>query len=763
MYKLILFEENNMKHNKHFLGIILATFSLLITSCSNLLPNMSRNRRRSSNVDESSLNEQSSYEDITSSSNYDKTSSKHRHTWSDWYVVQEATCQEGGIQQRECTVCGVTEQRYTQARGHSWDDYEIVYPATCTQEGLGRVYCVVCGMMQEETIPAYGHQWGDWEYTVEPTCEQPGYGKRTCVVCNIAEEVEVEPFGHDFVAFDYSEPQPELSPTRFYKCTRCDLAYLNFKATEVSEESKKHLVFEPETPSYGEEQGARFWGRPIANDMELNENGEANGEDVEKIFNPNQTGDYFEFVFNLTSNQAALLSDCYLYCDAKPAQWMRNNNMDFFARKQYDGEWTPGYYPSGEREGQYVDDYRYVLFVDDELVYFDPNIVNPVTSDNRTEFRVPYSFSLHAGINKIRLHMAGGYRSIFYNFIFRPTLQSLGQGWVLDNDVPLPKEGEALVKRYIHSETHKVKYEIDVATANMVLDEGSAFKNDPQTGSFKLNRDGNGCSFSFSLNRPFIGKAYQVGYMDGYSSNRSRLLYYQTDNTANIQFTVNGVVTDTSAFTNLTFEQVFGDDTDGSTTSVKEVEIGNAVLLENNVVNFKRVKTMNLTISKFIFIGNDHVDHTWTVNDKLANSALRPMTCPLGCRGYELSFDDTTSGVFTPQKIKQDLFWNVTDIEPGKYEVHFNACAVSTTLSQDIVSNGTGRYVFRFNEGDYVSPNSGTYQSYGFGTGTSVNECQWTNSLCELIADSNTTTFSIHYGGQGYSAFVSGVRLVRVS
>lgn len=81
-----------MESRKHILAIVVAGLSLLLISCSSLLPNMSRNRRKSSSVDEQSLNEQSSFEDSFSSNNYDKTSSQHRHTWSERYVVKENSC-----------------------------------------------------------------------------------------------------------------------------------------------------------------------------------------------------------------------------------------------------------------------------------------------------------------------------------------------------------------------------------------------------------------------------------------------------------------------------------------------------------------------------------------------------------------------------------------------------------------------------------------------------------------------------------------------
>lgn len=120
--------------------------------------------------------------------------------------------------------------------------------------------------------------------------------------------------------------------------------------------------------------------------------------------------------------------------------------------------------------------------------------------------------------------------------------------------------------------------------------------------------------------------------------------------------------------------------------------------------------------------------------------------------------------IASPAKLKSDITWNVTGLPAGKYDVTLSACAASTTLTQDIVSGGSGRYQFRFgSEGDYVSPASGTYASYGLGTGEKIDNVQWTKPLCELTAAEGVASFTIHYGGQGYSAFIAAIRLVKVA
>ena len=61
------------------------------------------------------------------------------HTFGKWTPVVEATCTEGGIDERVCTACGWTEERESEPAGHIWDD-------GIENENGEMVYtCLVCG------------------------------------------------------------------------------------------------------------------------------------------------------------------------------------------------------------------------------------------------------------------------------------------------------------------------------------------------------------------------------------------------------------------------------------------------------------------------------------------------------------------------------------------------------------------------------------------------------------------------------------------
>ena len=652
-----------------------------------------------------------------------------KHTWGDYVTVKEATCTTDGSQKRTCTVCGKEETKVIKA-GHKYSDWSVETPSTCetagsqkrtcsvcgnvdtqplpladhtypqdeegndivawttfadcTTAGAGTKTCSVCGHEEAVTKPALDHDFQKdaegnivftWAEGKAPTCTKAGEGTKHCTRCNkdiAATSEEAAALGHNLEAIGgVNEPGEGEATVRVWKCKRCNEEYLGFKANEVTEESKSHLVFSPETVTGDEEQGARFWGRPIGNAIPLKADGSyVNNTNYACVYCTAETGDFFEYKFTLNAAQAEKLQNCRLYCDAKPAAYL--NGQDFWACSPSADEYTSGFYIDGAddhvekdengavvmtqdheksakqedgtyaegvakvdangepvmvKKGKRIDDYRYILYVDGQVKAFDPEIKAPVTGGNnnekRTEYVMPYTFSLHEGQNVISLRMAAGYRSMFYNFIFRPyeAPEVPADPWVLDEEtvMPTPAADAATVLRYKNTEDASlVKYEIAAKTGNFTLaNDGSKWKTDPSTGEFKLdkttaNKEGSSFSFKFSLPKAFEGKMYQYGYMDSYSSNKTKKLYYNANNESNIQVRVNGSEDpiDMSQFATTVFTDVFGDELNGSNSVSKQVEIGNVNLKESNTISYKRVQSLNLIISKFVFIGKDH-KHTF--------------------------------------------------------------------------------------------------------------------------------------------------------
>ena len=104
------------------------------------------------------------------------------HSWSDWALLTEATCTEGGVEIRSCLSCGAEETRPTDALGHAPAAIPGTAP-TCEADGLteGEV-CSRCGavLKAQQALPATGHSWDEGQVTREPSGFTPGVRTFTC-------------------------------------------------------------------------------------------------------------------------------------------------------------------------------------------------------------------------------------------------------------------------------------------------------------------------------------------------------------------------------------------------------------------------------------------------------------------------------------------------------------------------------------------------------------------------------------------------------
>lgn len=150
----------------------------------------------------------------------------------------------------------------------------------------------------------------------------------------------------------------------------------------------------------------------------------------------------------------------------------------------------------------------------------------------------------------------------------------------------------------------------------------------------------------------------------------------------------------------------------------------------------------------------DKVAHTWGDAQAAVGDAI-PHECSV-CHaiGYELT-------VASPSKLKADITWNITGLPAGNYEIQLNACASATTLPQKFDS----RYQFKVGDGAYIgaSNDNATYADYGLGTGEAIANVKWSKAINVIEVGATAASFTIHWTNKGYSAFIAGVRLVKVA
>ena len=448
-------KEFFMKHNKLFAMLAVAA-ALAVSACGGNGDNPSSSAHKHSAAPDAPWQHDNNNHWKDCAANDGGKAENAKHTFGDPTDVVPATCTATGSQKVKCTVCGAEVTQTLPMIDHTWGEWEVTAEADCTNAGSRKHTCSVCGTEETETIPANGHTFGEWETVKEATCDKDGSRKHTCSVCGAEETETVEALGHDLELVGGETPAPDGEATvRLYRCKRCGETSLGFSADEPSEASKPHLM-------KGDNDGMRFFGRPIGNAMALTADGTSvNQQNNECVYCSTETGDFFEYVFTLNADQAATLASARLYCDARPANYLSG---DFWAYNRSADDWTPGYYIDGADDhvqkdattgevvmvkdhaqatknedgswtegveldtqvkmGARIEDYRYILYVDGNPVDFDAETSVPVKGSQqnmtRAEYVLPYTFHLHEGKNTISLRMAGGYRSEFYNFIFRP-------------------------------------------------------------------------------------------------------------------------------------------------------------------------------------------------------------------------------------------------------------------------------------------------------------------------------------------------------
>ena len=151
------------------------------------------------------------------------------HSWGEWTVTKEATCEEAGEETRTCANCGETETRALEATGHNWGEWTVTKEATCEEAGEETRTCANCGETETRALEATGHNWGEWTVTKEATCEVAGEETRTCANCGQTETRPIPATGHTYV-------ETVVAPTcteEGYTLHTCEVCGSNYKTDVV--------------------------------------------------------------------------------------------------------------------------------------------------------------------------------------------------------------------------------------------------------------------------------------------------------------------------------------------------------------------------------------------------------------------------------------------------------------------------------------------------------------------------------------------------
>ncbi|MGN0486667.1 MAG: amidase domain-containing protein [Acutalibacteraceae bacterium] len=139
----------------------------------------------------------------------------YSHIMGNWYTKVYPSCSARGVEERICSRCGYTEQRYMALGG----EHMNLVSATCTSPA----YCTACGQIIGNAL---GHNMSEWTDITSADCLNKGEQKRTCSRCGYQQKQSVDALGHDYQAI-VDIPTCVTDGTTTYRCTRCGDTYID--------------------------------------------------------------------------------------------------------------------------------------------------------------------------------------------------------------------------------------------------------------------------------------------------------------------------------------------------------------------------------------------------------------------------------------------------------------------------------------------------------------------------------------------------------
>jgi len=125
-------------------------------------------------------------------------SEKHDHVYTEWNVSKAPTCDEVGVSESTCNICGSISTENIDATGHAFSEWAIDREPTCETEGQRSCICSSCGYIKTEKLDKLSHQYSEWMVSVQPSCTEKGQKTCTCIACGeeMTEPIDILPHAY---------------------------------------------------------------------------------------------------------------------------------------------------------------------------------------------------------------------------------------------------------------------------------------------------------------------------------------------------------------------------------------------------------------------------------------------------------------------------------------------------------------------------------------------------------------------------------------
>lgn len=120
---------------------------------------------------------------LGSDNKQNSSSTNHIHTYGEWTITKNATCNTDGLNERYCS-CGEKQTQTIGALGHD-EAIDSAIAATCTTNGKTEgKHCSRCSsvLISQTVVSSSGHKYNSGVITTQATCNQSGVKTFTCTV-----------------------------------------------------------------------------------------------------------------------------------------------------------------------------------------------------------------------------------------------------------------------------------------------------------------------------------------------------------------------------------------------------------------------------------------------------------------------------------------------------------------------------------------------------------------------------------------------------
>jgi|GEM_PF-1987630 len=140
-------------------------------------------------------------------------------------VISEATCENKGIVEYECSICGDTYREEKEATGHDFE-FKQTAEATCTTKSETTYTCKKCGFIYKEEgeTDESAHDFDDGTVTTEVSCTADGKIVYKCSLCGDERSETVPATGHDYYS-SVTNATCTSDGARVFTCSRCGDTY----------------------------------------------------------------------------------------------------------------------------------------------------------------------------------------------------------------------------------------------------------------------------------------------------------------------------------------------------------------------------------------------------------------------------------------------------------------------------------------------------------------------------------------------------------